>query len=108
MTAVPYPKLQNGQNGTIMRTILALETTKLCLVLLWHLRGGTSNHSGLVSRYQVPDPNHIHHISPHPNSRPSRATREGNRVTKCSKIVLGSLDSETFVVTLAARPQSAR
>ena len=47
---VPYMKQPNGQNGTIVHTMLALEANRCSLVPLQHLRGGT-NHNGVVSRY---------------------------------------------------------
>ena len=92
------------KNGMMICTIVALKTTKLCLVLLWHSRGGASSRSGVAIRYQVPDPDSIHHVSPHLSGRASRATKKNHRVTKYSKIMLGSLGSATYVVSLATRP----
>ena len=104
----PYTKWPNGWNGMIVRTILALEANKHPLVPLQHLRGGASNHSGVVSRYQVPDPSTIHHVRLHPSGRASKATKDDNRVTNHSKIMLSSLGSAIFVVGLAIRPRNAR
>ena len=106
-TPFSFTQWLNGQNGTIVHTFLALEAIMLCLVPLQGLRGG-ANHNGVVSRYQVPDPNLIHHISLHPSGWASRATREDHRVTKCSRILLDFLGSVTSVVGLAKRPQNAR
>ena len=106
-TPAPYTKWPNGQNGIIVRIILALEAIRHPLVPLQRLRGGASNCSGVVSGYQVPDPNTIHHFSPHPSGRAPKAT-DNNRVTNHSKIMLGSLGSATFVVGLATRSRNAR
>ena len=92
----------------IVNTILALEAIQHPLVPLQHVRGSASNHNGIVHRYQVPDPSTIHYVSPHPSGQVSKATREDLRVTKRSRILLTSLGSVIFVVSLATRPQNAR
>ena len=108
MTPAPYTKRPNGRNGTTVHTTHALEIIRHHLVLLQLSRGGASNHSGVVSRYQVSDPNHIHHLSPHPSGRASKATREDHRVTIHSRILLDSLGTVILVVGLAKRLRNAR
>ena len=105
---VPYTKQPNGRNGMVLHTILALEAIRYCLVPLKHSRDGASNHSGVVSRYQVPDHSTIHHVSPHPSGWTSRPTKEHHGVIKCIRILLDSLGSVIFVVSLATRLQNAR
>ena len=107
-TPVPYTKQPKWWNSAIVHTILALEATRHRLVLLQRLRGGASNHSGVVRRYQVPNPKTTHHVSPHPSGRASKATRVDHRVTKCGRILLDSLGSVIFVVGLATRLLNAR
>ena len=106
-TPVPYAKRPNGRNGKTIHTILALEVTKHHLVPLQHSSNGASNNSEVVSRYQVANPSTIHHVSLHPSGWASKAIKEGNRVTNHSKVMLGSLGSATFVVSLATRLQNA-
>ena len=107
-TPAPYTKKQNGQNGTTVRIIFALEAIRHPLVPLQRSRGGTRKCSGVVSRYQVPDPKTTHYVSLNPSGRASKATRVDYRVAKHSRILLDSLGSVIFVVGLATRPWSAR
>ena len=107
-TPVPYMKRLNGQNGTTVHIILTLEAARYRLVLPQRSSDSASNHSGVVSRYQVPDPSTIHHLSPYPSGQASRPTKEDHRATKLSRILLDSLGSVISVVGLATRPRNAR
>ena len=97
-------KQPNGHNSMTLCTILALEAIRLCLVLPQYLRGSASNRSGVVSRYQVPDPSKTYHVSLHPSGRASRPTTNVALSREPCTILLRLVTLLPFLVALEARP----